>query len=347
MENNSTKRILFFGSGDFPVRTFTELIASGHKISGLVTSRDKIYFESKRLSDIADSNGIPVCVPESTDDPDFLNWIDEHPADIFCVISYKFLSRNVTAKATLAAFNVHASLLPFLRGANPICWAIMNEFTETGLTAFVLDDKIDTGDILDNERVKMNSEDDYGSLYEKLASACPAFTMRVIDGLSSGWYVTRIKQQSTAAFSEDRRLFVAPKVNSSFTAMPEQPTKARELVRLIKAISPRWALHVPVNVYSVGENREKTLVKAFEMNVYEAEVKTLKRDFINEKSRVIHTDFKTDMYFFEGKFEEDAVFIKKVQIPGKKILSIEEFLRGLQYLDKTGIQIMIEPKPEK
>ena len=128
METTTPKqKILFFGSGDFPVRTFRMLIANGYEIAGLVTSKDRVFFESERLSDIANANNIPVYVPRTTDEPELLQWLDEHPADIFCVISYKYLKSDVLSKAK-TAFNVHASLLPFLRGANPITWAIMNNF---------------------------------------------------------------------------------------------------------------------------------------------------------------------------------------------------------------------------
>lgn len=342
METTTPKqKILFFGSGDFPVRTFRMLIANGYEIAGLVTSKDRVFFESERLSDIANANNIPVYVPRTTDEPELLQWLDEHPADIFCVISYKYLKSDVLSKAK-TAFNVHASLLPFLRGANPITWAIMNNFTETGLTAFELAEKIDCGDIIDNVKVAMDDNENYGTLYEKLASLCPEFTMKVIDGLSAGSYETRIKQQEVPTKDVDKLLFTAPKVDSNFTTIPQNPMKARMLQRVIQSITPKWALHIPVNVYANNEDGVRTLIKTLDLNVYDAEVITVQRDILNEPSRVIHTDFKTKMYFFENRFEEEAVSLKKVQLPGKKILDIEEFLRGLQYLQQPSVEFLIE-----
>ena len=343
METTNTKqRILFFGSGDFPVRTFKKLIADGYEISGLVTSKDRVFFENERLIEIAQNNGIPTYMPKSMDEPELLEWIDEHPADIFCVISYKFLKNEILEKAQNIAFNIHASLLPFLRGANPISWAIMNEFTETGLTAFVLDDKIDSGDILENEKVSIDENENYGTLYEKLAAICPEFTEKVIDTICTGGYQTRIKQQDIPQGDADKLLFCAPKIDSSFTTIPENPLKSKMLYRIIKSITPKWALHIPIKVYALNEDGVRTLVKTFDMKVYDAEIVKMERDVVNDVNRVIHTDFQTKMYFFENRFEEDALSLKKVQIPGKKILDIEEFLRGLQYLNQPGVEILIE-----
>ena len=343
MESSNNKyKILFFGSGDFPVRTFKKLIADSYEISGLVTSKDRVFFENERLIEIAQNNGIPTYMPKSMDEPELLEWIDEHPADIFCVISYKFLKNEILEKAQNIAFNIHASLLPFLRGANPISWAIMNEFTETGLTAFVLDDKIDSGDILENEKVSIDENENYGTLYEKLAAICPEFTEKVIDTICAGGYQTRIKQQDIPQSDADKLLFCAPKIDSSFTTIPENPLKSKMLYRIIKSITPKWALHIPIKVYALNEDGVRTLVKTFDLNVYDAEIVKMERDVVNDVNRVIHTDFQTKMYFFENRFEEDALSLKKVQIPGKKILDIEEFLRGLQYLNQPGVEILIE-----
>ncbi len=341
MEIISKKKILFFGSGDFPVRTFKKLIEDGYEISGLITSKDRVFFENERLIEIAQRNNIPTYIPKTLDEPELLDWIDEHPADIFCVISYKFLKEEILSRAKTIAFNIHASLLPFLRGANPISWAIMNEFKETGLTAFVLNDKIDSGDILDNTKVSISEEDNYGSLYDKLAGICPEFTEKVIDTISADGYQTRIKQQDIPQNESDKILFTAPKIDSDFTTIPQEPTKAEVLCRIIKAITPKWSLRIPVNVYSIHDG-ERNLIKILDLNIYEAEVVPMERDALKEKSRTLYTDFKTKLYFFENRFEEDAIFIKKVQLAGKKVLDVEEFLRGIQYLNKPGLELLIE-----
>ena len=156
-------RILFFGSGDFPVRTLEHLINTGYDISGVVTSHDKNHFEEKRVRDIARENNIDCITVGSTREPELLQWLDAHPAEIFCVISFKYLPKEVLTRASLCAFNIHASLLPFLRGAAPINRAILYGFKETGLTAFRLTDKIDCGNILENTKVSIDAVENFGT----------------------------------------------------------------------------------------------------------------------------------------------------------------------------------------
>ena len=334
-------KILFFGSGDFPVRTFERLISSGFNIVGLVTSRDKVFFESKRLAEIAAEHEIPTVIPKNLDDPEFLSWLDEHPADIFCVISYKFLSAEILSRAKRLAFNIHASLLPFLRGASPISWAIFNEFTETGLTAFILSDKIDAGDILDNVKTTVDEKETYGTLYEKLASLSPEFTEKVIRGIMSGEYQHPIAQSDPQDMKMSKALFVAPKITTAYTTMPPETVSIEILEKTIRSISPKRGLTLPVNVYGLNENADKVIMRTLTIIVYEAEILPFEHEPLTAELKHLKTDYKTYMCFYTNKFEQKALFIKKAQIAGKNILPIEELLRGLQYLRDIPMADMI------
>ena len=160
--------VVFFSSGDFGIPTLKALIENEkYNVKGVVTSNDKAVYNDKRIADIADANGIPCCIPSNDDELYyFLENIKDDKSDFgnnlyYCVISYKKLSDRILSLVDGRAMNVHASILPFLRGAAPINWAIRLGFKETGLTAFKLSDKIDRGDIINSMFVNINDDETY------------------------------------------------------------------------------------------------------------------------------------------------------------------------------------------
>ena len=176
--------IVFFSSGDFGIPTLKALIEDKrYNIKGIVTSNDKVVYNDKRILDIAKENGIPYCIPSNEEELyHFLEPIKDTESEFgnnlyYCVISYKKLSDRILSLVEGRAMNVHASILPFLRGAAPINWAIRLGFKQTGLTAFRLSDKIDCGDIIRWTFVDMDVDETYDSLFLKLSDKCVDFTM--------------------------------------------------------------------------------------------------------------------------------------------------------------------------
>ena len=136
-------KILFFGSGEFPLGTFQDLCSSVDiEVVGLVTSKDKPMFKNhkvKSLYEVAEENNIPTLVIGSTFSDEDIEWIQNHRAQFNVVISFKKLPQEVIDSAQYS-FNVHASILPYFRGAAPINHAIRLGCKQTGLTAFMLSD---------------------------------------------------------------------------------------------------------------------------------------------------------------------------------------------------------------
>lgn len=370
MEENMKKkyRILFFGSGDFPVRTFEHLINSGYDIAGVVTTIGKKFFEEKAVVDVANENHIDCICLRRPEGQEFMDWLDRHPAEIFCVISYKFLSSEVLKRASLCAFNVHASLLPFLRGAAPINRAILYGFKETGLTAFRLSDKLDCGNILENMKVTIDENENFGSLHQKLSSECPEFTQRVIDGIIAGEYKAEIQQPDCVNLDIMR----APKLNQNdFKFWPWEGANkdnAYDLIlKRIKSVSPVHGFAFPVAVYdNFACNRDEygfeRPIKQLIIKVYDAEVRDLTPEdieqmnagsilptttkdeygYYNFMSEVLHTDFKTYMYAVLNCKELKRLYFKRVQMPGKKTMDIASFVKGLQHFNRDGIEFRLE-----
>merc|ERR1711991_570524 len=101
--------------------------------------------------------------------------------DIIVVVAFKILPKKLWEIPKLGTINIHASILPNLRGAAPINWAIINGLKKTGLTSFLINEGMDTGDIIKIKEIKINEDDNFGSLYEKLRSLSGNFILDTID----------------------------------------------------------------------------------------------------------------------------------------------------------------------
>lgn len=157
-------KIVFFGTPEFAIPSLEALIADGHEIAAVVTAPDKPGGRSHKLlqSDVkkfALANGLPLLQPVKLRDPEFLDELRRINAELFVVIAFRMLPEAVWAMPPRGTFNLHAALLPKYRGAAPINHAIINGETETGVTTFLLDHDIDTGEILSQRRVPILPED--------------------------------------------------------------------------------------------------------------------------------------------------------------------------------------------
>lgn len=329
MKNND--RIVFFSSGDFGIDTLKTLLINGANIVGVVTSNDTVKYHKERIEDIAKENGIPTYVvrQNNLEKEDWLfSFLERAKADIFCVISFKKLPLSITKLAKKCAFNVHASLLPCLRGSAPIEWAIATGMKETGLTAFVLDEKIDCGDILANEKIKIGKNETYTSLFKKLMLRCVDFVHKVIeDILANNNYKNYLISQP-----DMKILPFASKIDKQYFsnmwnhfAMQD----AQSFVNIINSVNDRG---FNCKIFVNGETKDKE----FECKIWSAEVgevissKDLKENRYNE----IFTDNKT---YLKIAFDEDqpCVNITKIQIAGKKAMDIADFLNGFRYFDMS------------
>lgn len=334
------KRVVFFGSGDFPVKTFEYMVDDlRYKVVGLVTSNDKVFFEDQRLVDIAKKNGIPYYIPTDLKDEKFLNWLEELKGEIFCVISYKYLPKEVLSKCIgNFSFNVHASILPLLKGANPITWAIRLGFKNTGVTAIRLSDKIDEGDIIYNLDADIDENETYGTLYERLSSICVDVAEKVVIDRFSKWYVKSVQQPKIPVEYKNMSIFNAPKNTNEDACTTlgmwsafEHP--AYELNRYIRAYVPHMGVSLKMKI--TDENRN--YVREINFKVYETEL--IYPDLHSTLNGNIITDWKTRLYMkvplYEG-FDKQVISIKKIQLTGKKILDVKEFLKGFQNFKKEG-----------
>src|SRR5687767_11389848 len=168
-------RIVFMGTPDFAVSSLEALIQSDHQVVGVVTQPDRPKGRGQELVPspvklVSQRARIPLLQPTKMKEPAFLDALREWQPDLIVVAAFgRILPAVILQLPRSGCINVHASLLPKYRGAGPIQWAIINGEGETGITTMFMDEGMDTGDILLQQRLPIRPDDTAGSLSTRLA----------------------------------------------------------------------------------------------------------------------------------------------------------------------------------
>ena len=206
-------RIVFLGTPEFAEFILHRLVDEQYNIVGVVTMPDKpmgrhgSILQSSPVKKYAVEQGIPVLQPVKLKDPLFIEQLAAMKADLQIVVAFRMLPEMVWSMPRLGTFNLHASLLPKYRGAAPINWAIINGDKETGVTTFFLKHEIDTGDIIQQERIPIQSNDNAGTMHDKLMQLGADLTVKTLEDILAGT-VKQVSQQSLG----ETELCPAPKI---------------------------------------------------------------------------------------------------------------------------------------
>ncbi len=185
-------RILFFGTPDFAVPSLKTLIDAGEDIIAVVTQPDRVKGRGHALSappvkQVAVSEGIPVLQPSGVRTEEFLSHVSRMKPDAVAVVAYgKIIPPSLIGLPPLGCVNVHASLLPKYRGAAPIQWAIINGEEKTGVTTMLMNEGLDTGDILLQEEMQIGEEDDAYTIALRLSGKGASLLYVTLQGLHKG-----------------------------------------------------------------------------------------------------------------------------------------------------------------
>jgi methionyl-tRNA formyltransferase len=185
-------RIVFFGTPDFAVPSLKALLDSGDDVVAVVTQPDKVKGRGRLLSQppvkgLALSNGIPVLQPRNIRTGSFLEELSLLKPEAIAVVAYgKIVPPAVLKLPPLGCVNVHASLLPAYRGAAPIQWAIINGERRTGITTMLMDEGLDTGDILLQNETEILDEDNGLTLGKRLSEMGASLLPGTLEGLKAG-----------------------------------------------------------------------------------------------------------------------------------------------------------------
>ena len=137
------------------------------------------------MPSLALEHNLPILQPEKLRDESFIQQLQDINADVFVVVAFRMLPKIVWQMPKLGTFNLHASLLPQYRGAAPINWAIINGEKETGVTTFLLNEEIDKGKILLQEKIDIHPNDNAESIHDKLAIIGKDLVIKTVEGLAN------------------------------------------------------------------------------------------------------------------------------------------------------------------
>ena len=169
-------KIIFFGTPDFAVKSL-KAINDNFDVVCVVTSQDKksgrgLKMNESRVKRFSSDNNIPIKQPVNLTNEDFLYEISSLGAELFIVVAFKKLPKEVFSIPALGTINLHASLLPDYRGAAPINWVLINNERITGVTTFFINEKIDHGDIILKQEILINDRSSYSNNYFNIHWDC-------------------------------------------------------------------------------------------------------------------------------------------------------------------------------
>jgi len=195
-------RIIFMGTPDFAVGILDTIYNSEFEIAAVITAPDKPAGRGQKVSvsavkTYAVEKNIPVLQPTNLKSEDFLKELASYSANLQIVVAFRMLPEVVWKMPKYGTFNLHASLLPNYRGAAPINWAIINGETETGVTTFFIDDKIDTGAMILSHKVAIDKNENVGQLHDKLMHLGCDTVIETLHLLQNGKVETTIQTENT------------------------------------------------------------------------------------------------------------------------------------------------------
>jgi len=189
------------GTPQFAVPSLRILVNNEYDIAVVVTVPDKKQGRGQKVeqSDIkkfALQYDLNILQPESLKDPSFIDSLKALSPDLIIVVAFRILPKEVFTIPKLGSFNLHGSLLPKYRGAAPINWAIINGDAETGVTTFFLKPKVDTGNIILQEKITIDPDDDSGTIHDKLSELGAETVLKTVKLIESG-NVIEVRQDNS------------------------------------------------------------------------------------------------------------------------------------------------------
>ena len=302
------------GTPDFAVASLDAICASDHKVVGVVTVPDRptgrgLKVTASPVKQYALQHNLPLLQPERLRDPDFQSALQAWGADIFVVVAFRMLPQSVWAMPPLGTFNLHASLLPQYRGAAPINWAIINGEKETGVTTFLLNERIDEGSILMQQSTPIAPDDTAETLHDRLAEMGSRLVVQTLDGLADGSLHTQ--PQPTC-----EQLRPAPKLFKPDCAI-DWNLPGQRIVDFVRGLSPYPAATMQV----VDSKQMPQTIKVYEVSFEPSPNSTIGQ---------LITDNKTVK---KVGVRDGFVHILSLQMSGKKRITVQEFLRGYDVSD--------------
>ena len=310
-------KILFFGTPSFAKTCLEELIIKEYNICGVITSPDKksgrgLKLKKSIVKVFSEENKLKIFQPENLENKKFLKDIKELKADIGVVVAFRKIPKELWEIPNFGTFNLHASLLPNYRGAAPINWSIIFKEKVTGVTTFLINDNIDSGDLLLQEKISIDHNENAGSLHDKLAIIGKNIIIKTID-----LFPLKFKPKKQIILGNEN---IAPKLTRENTKIDWSNT-LEDIYNKIRGLSPfpgAWTFLV--------NGKENIILKIF---------KATTEPLIDENAENEIIVIKKNLFV---KHPDGLLKLEIVQLPNKKIMQTSSLLNGFSF--KSGSKVI-------
>ena len=307
-------RIVYMGTPDFAVESLKSLVEGGYNVVGVITMPDKpkgkhqSVLQFSPVKEYALSQNLPLLQPDKLKDTQFLSDLQALQADLQIVVAFRMLPEVVWNMPRLGTFNLHASLLPQYRGAAPINWAVINGETETGITTFFLTHEIDTGKIIDQEKITIDDMDNAGKVHDRLMVLGSKLVLKTVENILND-SINPIDQEDILQGGEPKS---APKIFKE-TCKIDWTQDVKQVYDFIRGLSPYPAAWTEL----IAPNGEKLQLKIFDSQ------KRLAKH--TSDCGTVSSDGKT---YVDVAVKDGYIRLQSIQQAGKKRMDIADFLRG-------------------
>lgn len=310
-------RVVFFGTPDFAADSLRAIHQSHHEVVGVVTVADKASGRGQKIQQspvkkYAVDNNLPIFQPEKLRNPEFLEEIQNLNADIFVVVAFRMMPKILFEMPRLGTFNLHASLLPDYRGAAPINFAIINGEEETGVTTFFINEKIDEGNILLQEKTPIYPNENAGNLHDRLMEIGSKLVVKTLDELSDN----SIIEQPQPMVEQPKNAFKIFKEDTIINWKLD----TKSIHNFIRGMSP-----YPCAFTTLSINGERKGLKIFS-GEFQIQAHNKQAGSVEISKNIMQI------------YTQDGVYLPtEVQLEGKKRMPVKDFINGLQSLEGVSI----------
>jgi methionyl-tRNA formyltransferase len=313
--DSSTLRIVYMGTPEFAVAPLEALLNEGFNVAGVITAPDRPAGRGKKIrypavKEFALERNLHIMQPNNLKDPGFISQLKQLAPDLQVVVAFRMLPEVVWRIPTLGTFNLHASLLPDYRGAAPINHVIINGETKTGVTSFLIDARIDTGNILLQEETHIGEKETAGELHDRLMVLGAELVVKTTEQLASGSLEARSQDEWITPGTVLNR---APKIQKEDCRI-DWNGKGERIRDLIRGLSPYPGAFTTLEKEDGVEVLCKIFSSGFEESVHKLHPGTLITDGKNELKVAVPDGY---------------LLIYSIQQEGKKRMDTGDFLAGI------------------
>ncbi|WP_310560119.1 methionyl-tRNA formyltransferase [Flavobacterium sp.] len=308
-------RIVFMGTPEFAVGILDTIIKNNYTIVGVITAADKPAGRGQKIKysavkEYALANNLTLLQPTNLKDKSFLEELKSLNANLQIVVAFRMLPEVVWNMPKRGTFNLHASLLPNYRGAAPINWAIINGDTETGVTTFFIDDKIDTGAMILSSEIEITPNENAGQLHDRLMRLGSATVIETVTLIEKGNVKTTIQKD-------------VPEIKTAYKLNKENckidwTKSAKEIYNLIRGLSP-----YPSAWCYISDKNEEWNVKIHAANMLLENHNYTIGNLICSKKEI------------KIAVKDGYIEVISIQFPGKKKMNVGELLNGMTFSENA------------